>query len=132
MTAYDARTVWCALDGAAREEIDAAVAAGVPVPEAALAAVGVWRALRRRRDWRVALWLSSAAVTAAAFLVPARGTALLVALLGLPVWRLLLLRRGIDVNAGLAVRVPQRGTPPGRPATSELRRHLAARASRRV
>ena len=120
------RAVWRALDGRARREVDDAVSAGRPVPRPELATVGVWRALRRRRDWVLAALLVLGCAAATGSVLPRAGVVLGLAL-AVPVERLLRLHRAIDANAALAASAPQRTAVLTRRPRSELDRRLSGR-----
>jgi hypothetical protein len=125
------RAVWRTLDPALRRDVDDAVASGRLVAHPSLATVAVWRSLRLRAQWRLALAATLLPGAALAVLFPgpltltATGVALLV-----PAWRLHVLHRAIDLNCVLANRAPQLTDRTTRSA-SELARHLALRSALR-
>ena len=120
------RAVWRALDRSTRRELDDAVSAGRAVPRTELATVGVWRALRRRREWTLAALFVLCCGAAAALLLPPAGLLVVAALL-LPVERMWRLHLAIDANVALAVTKPQRTSLAPRRPRSELDRRLSDR-----
>src|SRR5688572_24017519 len=68
-TELSVRAVWRTLDADLQRDVDDAVARGFAAPHSALGTVALWRALRLRRQWVVALVLTTLGIAAAALAV---------------------------------------------------------------
>ena len=142
-TEHSVRAAWRTLDPAVRREIDDDVAAGHATSHAALGTIALWRALRLRRHWSLALVLTPLTLAAAvtplllggnreavvATLRSPATAALVLTALAIPVRRLWVLRRAVAANCDVALSGPQLTDRSSR-AASELSRHLALRAAK--